>query len=261
MDAYRNKQAIILLGASNLANAFPRIISLLEAGLEWPLETLVAMGHGRSYGNWSKLLGRTLPGINACGLWEHTLRKNGYPTRPLAAITDLGNDLMYGVDAGMLLEWLETTLQRLTAIDSRIVMLSLPTQSLGRMTPDRFNLARRIIFPGHQATWAEVQDQIIRLDQGMRELSRRHETAWVEAEPEWYGWDTIHITRPRQIEAWGKVFSQWPEWRLSEPPTIPGLIGSLSIRQLRPAERWLFGRHQITPQPALCKPEHQVFIF
>ena len=130
------------------------------------------------------------------------------------------------------------------------------------MTPLRFAVAQRLLFPSHRGAWPELQDKLARLDTGMRELSRRHAIAWVEAPAHWYGVDPIHIRRRYQPEAWQALFSRWPAWRGSiHPLTRPGFLPSLALRQLRPAERELFGYRQLTPQPVLSQPDHQVFLF
>ena len=122
--------SVILLGASNLARGFPSVLSGLRQGLEGPLHIAVAMGHGRSFGIRSYLFGRALPGILECGLWPHLRSSCGKIRTPLAAIADLGNDLMYGVDVETLLGWLELSLLRLRELNAAVVMLSLPMASL-----------------------------------------------------------------------------------------------------------------------------------
>ena len=42
-----------------------------------PLEVFVALGHGRSYGRSTRMLGRQLPGILECGLWPELAARHG----------------------------------------------------------------------------------------------------------------------------------------------------------------------------------------
>lgn len=255
-------QTVILLGASNLARGFPTVLSLLRTGLPGPLDVVVAMGHGRSFGIWSYLFGRRLPGIVACRLWPHLRTGQAGAPPPLALIADLGNDLMYGVPVETVLGWLELTLQRLRTLNAATVMLSLPLTSLERLTPAGFAVARRLLFPGHRASWPELRGQLAQLDAGMRELSRRFGAQWVEADGAWYGIDPIHIRRRQQAAAWQTLFSHWPVWRGSLLPACgPGLVEALSLRLLRPAERELFGVRQRMPQPARRYPDCQLFLF
>ena len=88
-------QRVILLGASNVTLAFPLIVEGLRRSLPEPIELFAAHGHGRSYGLWSRVLMRRLPGIRECGLWESLATRSG-EGRPLALVTDVGNDLLFG---------------------------------------------------------------------------------------------------------------------------------------------------------------------
>jgi len=257
------EQTVTLLGASNLARAFPTVVHSLGLGLTGPLDIAVAMGHGRSYGTWSQLLGRALPGINECGLWPQLSAncRQGLRMRPLAAIADLGNDLVYGVDAKTLLGWLDITLRRLDEVNSEVAMLSLPMDSLARLTPGRFEMARRLIFPGHPIRWPQLQREIQELDQGMRELAERYRVGWVDAPGDWYGIDPIHIRRAAEAEAWQTLFARWSAWRSPADVSRLGVLEKLKLRRLRPAERRLFGQQQLTPQPAHSAPDHIISLF
>lgn len=254
-------QRVILLGASNLARGFPTIVHLLRQGLAGPLDIAVAMGHGRSYGTWSRWLGRALPGINHCGLWPYLANQSLKQPAPLAAIMDLGNDLVYGVDAKTLLGWLDTTLQRLRAMGCDVVMLSLPMESLDRLTSARFEITRRLIFPGHPMGWPELHRQIRQLDEVMRGLARQHGVHWIEAPGHWFGMDPIHIRRSLQAEAWQTLFGHWPVWKTPAEDTPPALWQPFELRLLQPAERRLFGMQQRAAQPALSTPGFRISLF
>ncbi|MCZ6542107.1 MAG: hypothetical protein O6768_00410, partial [Planctomycetota bacterium] len=89
-----SRPRVVLLGASNLTRGISRAVGIAQAILGTPLEVLIAMGHGRSYGQRSRVLGRSLPGIVDCGLWDALLHGSGRPT--YALLTDIGNDVMYG---------------------------------------------------------------------------------------------------------------------------------------------------------------------
>lgn len=254
-------QRVILLGASNLARGFPTIVHRLSQGLEGSLDIAVAMGHGRSYGTWSRWLGRALPGINQCGLWPYLSNQSIQQPPPLAAITDLGNDLVYGTDAKTLLGWLNTALRRLRMMNCEVVMLSLPMESLDRLTSTRFEIARRLIFPGHPMGWPELHHQIRQLDRGMRSLAHQHGVHWMDAPGHWYGIDPIHIRHSLQAEAWQTLFGHWSAWKIPAEDTPPGLWQSFKLRLLRPSEQHLFGMQQRTAQPALSTPELRISLF
>ncbi|HEY2881946.1 MAG TPA: hypothetical protein VGJ15_05920, partial [Pirellulales bacterium] len=79
---------IVLLGASNLTRGISTIVETAHNLWGPRLEILVASGHGRSYGLKSVFLGRALPAIIHCGLWEALAERRNVPT--VAMITDIG---------------------------------------------------------------------------------------------------------------------------------------------------------------------------
>ncbi len=148
----------ILLGASNLRISLPWIVDRVgrRAG-GGPVEALVACGHGRSYGAWSRFLfARRLPGIAGCGLWRELGRRPPLPT--FALVTDVGNDLAYGAGVAATAGWVEACLDRLAApkaeVDAEIVMTLLPLARLERLSALQVRLAAALLFPGREAPLA-----------------------------------------------------------------------------------------------------------
>ena len=82
------------------------------------------MGLGRSYGQRSTVLGRSLPGITECGLWP-ALQHGSGPVHAL--ITDVGNDVIYGVPVDRIVAWGSTCVDRLHAARR---MVTLPLVSI-----------------------------------------------------------------------------------------------------------------------------------
>ncbi|MEX0819484.1 MAG: hypothetical protein WD070_07815, partial [Pirellulaceae bacterium] len=85
---------VVLLGASNIARSPAIVFDSARSAWGSPLDIVAATGHGRSYGMTSCVLGRTLPGILQCGLWEALATRPLVPTAAL--LTDIGNDILYG---------------------------------------------------------------------------------------------------------------------------------------------------------------------
>jgi len=222
----------ILLGASNLAISFPRILALVERRAAGPVEVLGAFGRGRSYGEESRLLGvRHLPGIVRSGLWPELASRAPLPT--VALLTDLGNDLAYGHPVERIVPWVATCLDRLGEAQAATVVTLLPLASLERIPPWRFHLARTVLFPGRSL---DRTDLLARARQLNEEVARLAQVAGVEVvEPDlsWYGLDPIHIRRKVAARVWGEILGRWPggEERWSEQP---GKVRG--VRLLRPAE-------------------------
>jgi hypothetical protein len=257
----QSKRRVVLIGASNLAMSFPLVVEGLRAGLGDGLDILAALGHGRSYGLWTQLLGRELPGIVECDLWRFLHKTRGTDPPPLAAVLDVGNDLVYGVPVPQVLDWLETCLRRLNRHHSEIVLLSLPLESVGRLPPWRFELVRRTLFPAHPIPQPLLLDRLHRLHEQMGVLAQAYNARLVHAPAQWYGLDPIHIRPDRRPSAWREVFSRWSVWNRAARIISPGWPKALGLRVLRPARRILFGQAQLTPQPVFRQGALSISLF
>lgn len=250
-------QRVVLLGASNLTKGFPLVLKMLETGFPNPVEIHAAHGHGRSYGRWSRLLHRELPGIQDCNLWDNLKQQNDSDAPPVALITDVGNDLIYGAEVPQILAWVEQCLRHLTEHQSHIVLTLLPVASLEKLSPWRYHLTRAIFFPNHSSPWQKMLQQALELNEGLREMGNRYQAHIVEPPGSWYGFDPIHIRLQKKRHAWNEILSGWPPFTTPEQPLSPSLHHRYHALTLRPAQRRIWGRLQATPQPVLQK-EHTI---
>ncbi len=237
---------VVLLGASNLKMGFPAALSRLRGGVESPLEILAALGHGRSYGMWSQILGiRQLPGIVDCGLWQDLDHRAPLPT--FALLTDVGNDLLYGASAPQIAGWVGTCLERLAERGAETVLTLLPLASLEKVSPFRYHLVRSILFPGRRAvSWDALLDSVRELNERLRQLGLAHGARLVEPPSSWYGIDPIHLRRNMRHEAWTRILHH---------PRLPregSLAGGGRLPLFGAAEMRLFGVARRNPQP-VCR--------
>lgn len=221
---------VVLLGASNLKIGFPRVLARLRGAA--PVEILAALGHGRSYGMWSRLAWvRQLPGIVQCGLWEELDRRPHLPT--VALLTDVGNDLLYGAPVPAIAGWVGTCLERLARQEAEIIVGLLPLATLEKVSPVRYHLIRQILFPGRRAApWSAVLDSARELNETLRGLGLKHGARLVEPSPSWYGIDPIHVRRSMRSQAWNQILDH-PLLPLAGGPGSGGrlpLFGSAELR-------------------------------
>jgi hypothetical protein len=245
---------IILLGGSNLARGISTIVEIARRmgadaqGGGGPVEFLIAKGHGRSYGKPSTVLGRGLPGIIECGLWDALDPRDQRPT--FALITDIGNDVAYGTEVSDIAEWVGTCIERLAQARARIVMTALPMQSLRKLSPGRFKVARSILFPSNRFSLDEALGRCGELDERVRRLAGSHGARIMEHEGHWYGVDPIHIKHRHRVAAWTRIMGAWSdvaETRIQVRRSAPRW---LRLRSLTP-QRWsLLGSQRGRPQPA-----------
>src|SRR5882757_9397795 len=147
---------VILLGASNLTRSFPTVVATVRQTWSEPVEIMAAMGHGRSYGQDSVVLGRKISGIFPCALWQDLQSRAALPTTAL--ITDIGNDLLYGATPDRLLDWIERSLDHLARANANVIVTQLPIDSIKALSERRFTLFRRVLFARSTLTLAGAID-------------------------------------------------------------------------------------------------------
>lgn len=233
---------VVVLGASNLARDPVGILSAAAASAGAPLEVLAAWGRGRSYGQTSSFFGRRLPGILQSGLWDVLRRLPVEPVRAL--VTDVGNDLVYGVPPAIVAGWIETVLRRLHAAGARTSLTALPLESIARLSPARYALLRWAFFPGSGLGWEEARRRARELDERLVEIADRWGAVRVPLQSHWYGWDPIHLRRTGRGEAFGALVA---DWRV--PRAAPGAQARWTWRdqwriyRATPAEwQWMGGK-------------------
>jgi hypothetical protein len=237
---------VILLGASNLRWGLATVVEIAHRRWGRPLDVLAACGLGRSYGMRMPFLWRELPGITACGLWEALAQRPPAPTAAL--VTDIGNDLLYGVSVAQIAAWVEICLERLARTGARMVLMPLPVCSVTALSRTRFLMLRSVLYPGCRLPYATLLERTFDLDRRVRLLAQACGAVAVAHRPEWYGFDPIHIRRPCRRAAWSEILAPWSDGELREAAPVP-LGRSLRLGRLRPERGWIFGREWHEPQP------------
>jgi hypothetical protein len=254
-------QRVVLLGASNLTISFPRIVRRLRSGTTGRLDVFAALGHGRSFGEWSAILCRGLPGIAECGLWER-LDELSPGVRPeLALVTDVGNDLLYGYDVARITRWVDLCLARLAGRGARLVLTLIPLGSVERLSAWRFLIARTLLFPRNRMSYDHLFGAARDLNGRLAELGRQYGAHVVEPQACWYGVDPIHVRRSCRAEAWECTLGGWNALGPGAPQADEAGLSSWRLRRLRPELRTMCRRVQRTRQPALELPDTSVSLF
>jgi hypothetical protein len=247
-ESVPERRRVILLGASNLTLAFPMLVESLRAILG-PVALYAAHGHGRSYGLTSRVLIRTLPGIHGCAMWTDLAAMPPTTARPIAVVTDIGNDLLYGASVPQIVGWVEACLQRLSEHRAAIVLTRLPLDSVLKLGPARYSATKACFFPGKGPGWERMRSLAGELDQAVAELGQKYAATCVRPRAAWYGIDPIHVRRRLRPAAWSEFLA--PLLPSSTPPQVvqSGLLTSLNYWRLRPASRRVWWRTQTEVQP------------
>jgi hypothetical protein len=246
------RRRVVLLGASNLTRGISTVIATASVYWGGPSDVLAALGHGRSYGTYSSVLGRVLPGILDCGLWAAMAERPAAPTAAL--VTDVGNDLLYEAPPERIAEWVEECLDRLQAAGARVAMTMLPLANSQGMSEWRYHYLRSCFFANCHLSLDELRRRAAALDGRLRAMCAARGVAAVEQRREWYGFDPIHIRSRHGPAAWGEIMASWCDGR---PPAVPRSVRrhGLYLRLLPPERRWFFGIERRRAQPAGRLPD------
>ncbi|ALQ52099.1 SGNH/GDSL hydrolase family protein [Nitrosomonas ureae] len=193
MDSYREtpKNRLVLLGASNLTLSLRLTIHLMQQRLGGPSEILVALGHGRAYGTFTQMLWRGLPGMTNCDLWRQLDSIEIHPT--YALLTDIGNDILYGLPPQQILRALEWCINQLQNHSAQIVVTNLPITSIKSLSERRYIFFRNIFYPSCQLSRDETINRAEVVHHGLVDMAAQWHFKLYEQEPDWFGLDGIHV--------------------------------------------------------------------
>lgn len=242
------RRRIVLLGASNLTRSLS--IAVETAWNLWgrPLELLIATGHGRSFGMPSTVLGRRLPGIVECGLWQALAEHREIPTNAL--ITDIGNDLLYGAQVSQITDWIATCLERLRQARADVVITALPLDTAIRLPKAWLAVFQRLLFPSSRITPDEVLMRAADLNERLAQIATERQIPLIHPSPSWYGIDPIHIRRRHWSSAWHTALGVLHDHPEASLKARGSLRRAIYLHHLAPQQRWLFGHQQCRQQPS-----------
>ena len=214
-ETARAIKRVVLLGASNLSRGFPTVVRSAQQLFGSPLEIMVAKGYGRSYGQESSFFGKKVCGILQSDLWAHLERNNRAQT--CALITDVGNDILYGVPVETILQWVAESIDRLHQRGAQVVMTDLPVGPIRRLGKVRFLLFRALLFPACGLTLEAVRARAEALSRAMRLLAKNKKVAIFKVKNQWYGLDPIHVRRSVAAATWTEILGFLTD--LADTPT------------------------------------------
>jgi hypothetical protein len=198
---------VVLLGASNLTRGISTVVEVAQNVCGGPAEYLIALGHGRSYGRGSIVLGRWLPGIVPCALWTSLA---AHPRRATyALLTDIGNDLMYEASVADIAGWVDECCARLEAVGAHLVVTELPICNVSGLSDRRYEMFRGAMFPRCTLSLDQIKGRAMELNERVAETARRRGAALVSHCDTWYGWDPIHIRKKIFSQAWPRILAPW----------------------------------------------------
>src|SRR4051794_9444408 len=238
---------VILLGASNLTRSFPTVVATVRHTWSEPVEIMAAMGHGRSYGQESLFLGKKISGIFPCALWQDLQSRLPLPTAAL--VTDIGNDILYGISPELMLDWVDRCLDRLAELDATIVVTQMPSDSIERLGERRFQFFRRMFFPRSKLSLTDARTLVREINERLVSMGQMRKIPVISASASWYGFDPIHLKWNMKRHAWPVLLAAW---RAIEEPFAfapSSLWMAAYLAGLEPCDYSQFGFRRHVAQP------------
>jgi len=251
------RPAFVVLGASNVVRGLAHCTAVARTRTAGPFDLFVAAGHGRGYRVATRIWQRRLPSILACGLWRALDRVR--PDAPLAVITDVGNELLYGLGVSAVADAVREAASRLADRGARLAITGLPLAAIGRVGPLRYRLLRSLYVPGCLLELAKLEEAARWLDEELRAIAAATAAEFVEQPAAWYGLDTLHVRRSRLPGFWQRIGDAWmlPAAAAAQASLADWLLLGSSAAEVRSIGR----RRRLTPQPAVDRVAWRAWLY
>ncbi|WP_146403001.1 SGNH/GDSL hydrolase family protein [Pseudobythopirellula maris] len=228
----------------------PTIVTAARELAGGPIEMFMTAAHGRSYGLASNVMGRRIVSIRDCGLWN-ALDALAPASQTNALVTDVGNDLLYGVAPARVADWVAECVDRLVARGARVRVVGLPLHSIEGVGRRRFAFFQKIFFPFSRLRFDDARALSRELDERLQALCHERSLAFVAPPRAWYGWDPIHVRRARRAVAWNAILraSEVDEREIPREKTRLRAGERFALRRASHEERRVFGALKRAKQP------------
>jgi len=242
-----SRPRVVVLGASNVSRGLSRLVATVETRSPGA-DLFVAAGHGRGYGVNTRVAARRLPSILRSGLWRGLDRHGG--EAPLALVTDVGNELLYGLTAEQVASWVRETVWRLADRGATIAITRLPMASIADVGPVRYRALRTFFVPGCPLSLAELKEAATRLDADLQTIAGDFRAQVIEQPAHWYGLDTLHVRRRHLDDLWHMACEAWG-FSAVESPAKASVADWVKVGTKAAEVRSLGGVMRFTKQPVL----------
>ncbi len=170
------------------------------------IEFLNAMGPGRGLCARGGMFNFTYSPVQDCKIIESAEKKAKKSLRTAVLITDIGNDLMYGVSSDTLIESLDGMIGRMLKWEAEIFLTSIHVDLKKDVSPTTFLILRFLFYPSSKVTYEETDLFVSKINEYLEEKARKNEKVHLITGMEAFaGSDKIHYSLLKTHAAWSKV--------------------------------------------------------
>ena len=172
-------------------------------------EFLNALGPGRGFCARGGMFNFTYSPILASRVIESAEKKSKHAFRTAVLITDIGNDLMYGVSAETLIASLNAVIDRMLQWNANIFLTSIHVNLKKDVGPTIFLLLRYLFYSGSKVTFEQADLFATKVNRYLEEKSRVDERIHLITGMETFaGLDKIQFSISKAHSAWSKVANE-----------------------------------------------------
>ena len=169
-------------------------------------EFLNALGPGRGFCARGGIFNITYSPIQDCRIIESAKKQSKEALHTVVLITDIGNDLMYGVSADTLIESLDIMIDEILKWDAEIFMTPIHVNLKKDISQTIFLVLRFLLYPSSKVNYEELDLFVLKindyLEEKVRGNERMHLITGLEA---FVGLDRIHYSLLKTHAVWSIV--------------------------------------------------------
>ena len=159
------------------------------------------------------------------------------------------------------MSWIESCLDRVAANPADTIITIPPMVSILQLTGWRFRIIRTFIFPGRKTSLTNIRHSATELTERLKTLATARGITVVQPEPDWYGFDPIHLRRGLRSPIWKSILTRWPNfeaenWTVRVSKTRRKQSGKSCF-----AHRRMFGKDQAAKQPTIQADDCTVWLY
>ena len=218
----------VLLGASNLARGYCALTQHLSKGISGA-EFLNALGPGRGYYARGGLLNLSYTPIGECQIMEQAkvYAKRGF--RVTVLLTDIGNDIMYGVPDQLLIECVDTLIEKSLQLNAEVFVTSIHVNVYKDFGKISFKLLRAIFYPNSLVTIDKANSVVKKMNHYLKEKSSQNERVHLISELGTFcGVDKIHYSLFKSHIVWSRIANTML-LSMSAPPSGKIILGAMVV--------------------------------
>jgi hypothetical protein len=204
-DSEQDQFLFVLLGASNLARGYSALTRHISKNIS-DGKFLNAMGPGRGYCARGGLFHFTYSPIGECSVFKFAKVYAERGFRIMVLLTDIGNDIMYGVRESSLIESLDTLIEKSLQMNAEVFLTSIHVDVSKDMGKTSFKLFKYIFYPNSPVTFDKADLAVKKLNHYLAKKSLENERVHlVSGLGAFCGLDKIHYGLFKSHLAWSRV--------------------------------------------------------